>query len=91
MSMLHLIHVTFQMRRITGGIRHNIEVDLAIAAEASGFYVIRQALPDDCGGSDEVFVGRGRGQMAAVLDWLGAVDRSLFYVPAWKKVEESKP
>ncbi len=86
--MLQTIHVTFQMRRPTGEIRHSIEVDLVLAVEA-GFHVIRQPLPDHCGGSGEVFVGRGRGQMGAVLDWLGAVDRSLSYIPAWKKAKES--
>ena len=50
-----------------GGIEH-LFVD-TVDVGTGEFPVIRQAAPEHCGGSQEVFRGTGKGRLAAILSW----------------------
>jgi hypothetical protein len=61
-------------------VRHDIQVGLELVDD-----VVRGGLPDVPG---SMFEGRGKNTLAAVLAWLGRVDQSIGYVPAYRKARE---
>jgi hypothetical protein len=69
-------------------LRHNIEVELDHEFDRGN--VVFGAIPQEFTDNPKrIFVGRERGLLGAVLDWLKQVDQSVDYIPA-HNIEEDR-
>ncbi|HBD24699.1 MAG: hypothetical protein A2566_03170 [Candidatus Zambryskibacteria bacterium RIFOXYD1_FULL_40_13] len=70
-------------------LRHLIEVELDLDLDRGT--TVRGKIPEEFTiGPQRVFVGKGKGLLGAMVDWLKQVDSSVEYLPAHCKVEDEK-
>ncbi len=74
--------VTLLVEGVDGGLRHQIHVE--VTAEFRGGCRVQGTVAE----MDRQFEGHGDSQLTAVLDLLQNVNRSMSYVPAYKKIEK---
>lgn len=70
-------------------IRHDVVAELTFDSPGDCMgWRARGTAPQNCGGSQEVFEGRGIAHGTAVIDWLKTLDRSMEYRPVHQDAEE---
>lgn len=74
--------VTFLVEGVDGGLRHQIHVEAT--SEFKGSCHVKGTVAE----MDREFMGHGDSQLTAVLDLLQKVNRSMSYVPAYKKIDK---
>lgn len=74
--------ITLLVEGVDGELRHQIHAE--VTSEFNGGCRVQGTVTE----MDQGFIGRGDTQLTAVLDMLQNVNRSISYVPAYKKIEK---
>jgi hypothetical protein len=70
-------------------VRHDVVAELTFDSPGDGMgWRARGVAPQNCGGSQEVYEGRGMAHGTAAINWLAELDRSILYVSVHHEAEE---